>query len=100
MSEANKGPIWDARFSPKGSPQVIPLSPQNKLVPQLAAGFLFSNGQPGLPEREQFLYFFKQFFLSRIFSISSITLFIDAIVFSNGSDVVISTPAFLSNSIG
>ena len=42
-------------------------------------------------------YFFSFF---RIVSISSITRFIFLIVSSHGSDVVISTPAFLSNAIG
>ena len=40
------------------------------------------------------------FFVSNIFSISSITRFIFFIVRSNGSEVVISTPAFFNNSIG
>jgi len=40
MSETNKEVIWDARFSPMGSLKIIPLSPQTKLLPQHAAGFL------------------------------------------------------------
>ena len=44
--------------------------------------------------KRYFPFFFK------ITSISSITLFMDAIVFSKGSEVVMSTPAFFSNSIG
>lgn len=39
-------------------------------------------------------------FLSRIFSISSITLFIASIVLVKASESVISTPAFFNNSIG
>jgi hypothetical protein len=41
MSETNKGVIWYARFLLMGSLKIIPLSPQNRLLPREAGGFLF-----------------------------------------------------------
>jgi len=47
MSETNKEVIWDVRFSSVGSLKIIPLSPQTKLLPQLAAGFLIHSWPNG-----------------------------------------------------
>ena len=66
-------------------------------ISAVAAGFRLRQGYGGQvrPARD-----LQRPLAARIFSISSITRFIDRIVRSSGSSVVMSTPASFSRSIG